>query len=95
MIQKSKSPLSCPDCGSDAELGTAEVLTGWAPVCVFEDDDGTRQIEHAGDTEVHWDSSDSVGLHCRNCGWGLQRYDRGLAGQGHPGFLYEDTSDLV
>ena len=53
-------PKECPQCGEADELGTIEVLHGW---CAHIDG------EPQGYTEVDWNSSTTVFVGCRNCGW--------------------------
>lgn len=69
-------PLHCPNCGASDSLGTAEILTGWAGARFLRDvDTGEVVIEHDGYTDVHWDGTESVGIHCRACDWGIETYD--------------------
>ena len=63
------STLVCPNCGS-TDLATIEDLSGSAHCkAVLDPDTGARSVEYDGWTEVHWDSSTSMGIECRSCGW--------------------------
>jgi hypothetical protein len=50
-------------------LGTLEELTGFAMAMVYEVPNGEREVEHQGETEISWDSAQTVGLGCRECLW--------------------------
>jgi hypothetical protein len=54
---------ACPDCGS-TDLGTTEQLLGTA-FCTVEDD---GEVVHEGETEVSWDTSETIGGECQTCG---------------------------
>lgn len=56
---------ACPACGSTDQLATMEDIMGSALVHVT--DDG--QVEHDGETIIHWDTSTTTGGECRACGW--------------------------
>lgn len=57
--------LVCPSCGSD-RLATIEKLEGFADVIVM--DDG-KVGWGSGGTDILWDTSKTVGIHCRDCDW--------------------------
>jgi hypothetical protein len=61
---------TCPNCHSP-ELATIEQLLGSAPVTV--DDDGAEHWHNS--TDVHWDTSTSIGVTCRSCGWRYEGLD--------------------
>lgn len=56
--------MACPQCGS-TELATIEQLEGTAACTISESGD----IDWEGRTDVNWDSSTTIGVECRGCGW--------------------------
>lgn len=64
--------LACPDCATADDLQTIETLYGFAHTTRIGAD---GSIDYAGWTEVDWDSSQSVGAYCGNCGWSYESDD--------------------
>lgn len=68
----------CPKCGSD-DLATTEVILGSAPITFDEHGHGAHEA-----TRVHWDTSETTGVHCQSCHlWDLSfpegaAYDEGF-----------------
>ena len=58
--------LACPTCATTDDLQTIESLYGHASTTRIEAD---RTIDFTGWTEIDWDSSQTVGAFCKNCGW--------------------------
>lgn len=58
--------LGCPSCRSVESLQTIEKLEALSNVSRITFD---GEIDFAGDTEVLWDSSTTVGVFCQNCNW--------------------------
>lgn len=65
--------LVCPLCGCD-ELASTERLFGTCAGYFAEKDDGTRDVDFGGYTEVDWNSSTSVAIVCGNtaCEWEVE-----------------------
>ncbi len=57
--------LSCPQCHQSDRLATVEKVEALAE-CSEINIDGP---EFTGDTEVFFDTSETVGVHCRSCDW--------------------------
>lgn len=67
--------LACPKCGEPDGLVTVESIEGHADLYgVYREPDGRINPEHAGWTEIIWDSSETVGFAC-GCGWEGQGKD--------------------
>lgn len=73
--------LACPECKSPDDLGTIEEIEGTAILTGAYLVNGAVEIEHEGTTDVHWDSSTTVGLCCRNCMWEFRGSDTEWADQ--------------
>ena len=58
-------PLHCPQCHRDDQLGTIERLDGVAE-CAEITAEGP---EFTGETEVIYDTSETVGVQCQACYW--------------------------
>lgn len=67
--------LGCPDCGETGELATIEQLVGTARCVVSRGEDGRIELDHEGYTEVCWDSSETIGIECQDCGFEYQGAD--------------------
>lgn len=59
--------LTCPACGV-ANLGTIEQVKGVAQATI-DIVDGKIELDHGGHTDMDWDSSTTIGVSCRECGW--------------------------
>jgi hypothetical protein len=69
--------LACPECGQSDGLATVERLFGTCDGEFTLGKDGFVVFTGGGYTDVNWDSTESVGVICRNCGWefdGEQKY---------------------
>ncbi len=56
----------CPTCFSGDSLATIERLQG---LCDFNGFDADLTPNFGGQTDVDWDSTESIGVQCRSCDW--------------------------
>lgn len=63
--------LACPQCGS-TNLATVESVLGTCASVFYVSGD----IEGGGETDMSWDSSETVGVECLSCYW--TAYDKDL-----------------
>lgn len=64
--------LKCPKCKTADHIGTNELISGFAEASIeiVPIPLGIRlDINHYGETEVDWDTSESTTIGCSNCGW--------------------------
>ena len=70
--------LCCPECGS-ADLASIEQLTascqGHATLTISHEGELRPEFHPRGWTDVHWDSSTTVGIECRSCTWSSKGAD--------------------
>lgn len=66
--------LGCPQCGS-AEVETIEQIIGLCRSTISRNADGTIDVEGHGETDVAWDTTESIGVQCRSCLWGYEGPD--------------------
>jgi hypothetical protein len=66
--------LGCPKCGSD-EVETIEQIIGLCRSTITRNVDGTFDVEGHGETDVAWDTTESIGVQCRSCLWGYEGPD--------------------
>lgn len=72
-----RTQLCCPvpTCRS-TNLGTIERIAGTAPASMYRVEGAPDlDIDFRGDTEVHWDTSTTVGVICRSCAWASDTKD--------------------
>jgi hypothetical protein len=62
--------LVCPACDSD-DLASVEQIIGHAPVTIKTRAraSGVPAMHYHGRTDLLWDTTKSIGIHCRSCGW--------------------------
>lgn len=56
----------CPNCGDGGELATIEKIYAHAHLNKVTEEEG---LDQTGETDVDWDSSETVGIYCGSCGW--------------------------
>lgn len=54
-----KEDFKCPLCG-ELPIGTGEVVNGVALLLPPEDDGQTVRVEYGGETEIDWDSQETI-----------------------------------
>lgn len=59
----------CPTCGDPDSLNTIETVTGFSSAMCSVDEEGNEQVENNGSTDMDWDGSRTVGVHCKECWW--------------------------
>jgi hypothetical protein len=60
--------LVCPSCAGD-ELATVEQIIGHSRVTIKTGADGAPAMHHHNGTDLLWDTTKSIGIHCTSCGW--------------------------
>jgi hypothetical protein len=67
-----RTRLYCPSCGGGDQLVTLETLYANATTDgVYRNANDDVQPDHTGETEVFYDTSDTTGVACEDCGWGF------------------------
>jgi hypothetical protein len=68
--EKTIERAKCPKCESADDFETVEELIGHAEVTgIYRDAETRPSPDFAGETEILWDTSETVGLRCDACGW--------------------------
>lgn len=69
---KAKQYLACPTCGNLSGFTSAERILATADINTFSlDEDGGVSPDYAGETEVHWDTQETIEENpysCNDCG---------------------------
>lgn len=65
MTEPEKTLMACPQCKEYDALQTIERIMGYASAEFFSD----STIDWEGHTEMDWDSSKTIGIYCKHCGW--------------------------